>query len=133
MNIKDLFNTKKKIESDSPQERERRMRQRLNELSRISRLFQAHPYISIKSVVGTPPEKYFIAYRVDGLMQIGTSIEARNEHTLELSLSQRYPSEPPTARMITSLFHPNVSGDKIDLTGIWAHETNLADCIVQFA
>jgi ubiquitin-protein ligase len=64
-------------------------------------------------------------------MQNGTSIEARNEHVMEITIPRSYPGEPPTARMITSLFHPNVSKDRIDLTGIWTCETTLSDCIVR--
>ncbi len=131
MNIKDLFNSKKNTPSESPQDREMRMQQRQYDYSRVMKLFQTHSYISIKEVVGTPPDKYYITYHVDGLTQTGKSIEAKGEHTVEIALPERYPSEPPKARMVTTLFHPNVSVDRIDLKGIWTRETPLADCIVR--
>jgi hypothetical protein len=130
MNIKDMFNAKKKPPSDSLQDRELRMQRRQYDFSRISKLFQTHSYITIKEAIGTPPGKYHIIYHVDGLIQTGKSIEAKNEHTLELTLPERYPNESPQARMVTGLFHPNVSAEMIDLKGIWNLQTALADLIV---
>jgi ubiquitin-protein ligase len=131
MNIKGMFNPKKNGPSESPQDRELRMQQRQYDYSRILKLFQTHSYISIKEVVGTPPEKYYITYHVDGLTQTGKSIEAQSEHTAEIILPEKYPNEPPKARMMTALYHPNVSIDNIDLKKIWTRETALADCIVR--
>jgi ubiquitin-protein ligase len=131
MNIKGLFNAKKKADSHSPQDKETRIQRLLYDYSRVFKLFQSHPYITIKETFGTPPEKYVIIYRIDGLMQTGKSIEAQNEHTVEIAFPDRYPNEPPKARMATSLFHPNVSQTMIDLKEIWTQETDFADCLVR--
>jgi hypothetical protein len=131
MNFKELFNAKKNDAADTPQQRETRMQHRQYEFSRISKIFPTHSYINVKEAAGTPPDKYLVVYHVDGLTQNGKSIEAKSEHTLELTLPDKYPAEPPKARMVTALFHPNVSAEMIDLKGIWTPETSLADCLVR--
>jgi ubiquitin-protein ligase len=103
----------------------------LSDYKRITELFKAHEHISIKEVFGAPPERYHILYRIDGLEKTGNAIEVKNIHVVEIALPSMYPWAAPVCRMVTSIFHPNISDDGIDIKEYWTPSTTLADLIVR--
>jgi ubiquitin-protein ligase len=124
-----FFNKKKQKSGGSidPVVRSERL---LREYDLIFKCFRSHPQISVKEVFGTPPEKYHIVLRVDGLAQTGMSIEAKNEHVVEILLPADYPNGKPICTAVTPIYHPNISSDTIDITKLFTPDLPLADLIV---
>jgi ubiquitin-protein ligase len=125
-----MFNFKKKAPSPVRKKPDR-AEQLQSDYKRVSRLFQSHPYISIKETFGSPPDKYHILYRIDGLQKVKNTIETKNEHVVEIVLPQKYPEAEPVCTRVTPIFHPNIAPEIIDIKGLWAGDATLADLIVQ--
>ncbi len=104
--------------------------QLLSDYKRITVVFKSHPHISIKEIVGAPPEKYQLLYKIEGLEKNKNAIEVKDEHVVEISLPPKYPVEPPVCKRVTALFHPNISDDGIDIKQYWKPDMPLADLIV---
>ncbi len=103
----------------------------LSDYKRITELFKAHKHISIKEVFGAPPERYHFLYQIDGLVKAGNAIEVKNEHVVEIELPAGYPASAPVCRRITSIFHPNISDEGIDIQKYWTPPGSLADLVVR--
>jgi ubiquitin-protein ligase len=125
-----FFNKKKQNRLSARPDPKVRAERLLQEYDRIFTGFRNHPHISVKEVFGTPPEKYHILFRVDGLAQTGMSIEAKNEHVVEITLTPDYPSVQPVCKPITSIYHPNITAETIDLRLIFTAQATLAELIV---
>jgi predicted RNA-binding Zn-ribbon protein involved in translation (DUF1610 family) len=97
---------------------------------RIMDIFKTHLYITIHKFFGTPPDKYHILYHLDGLQQTGKTIEAKNEHLIEISFPAKYPVEAPICKRVSPVFHPNISTDRISVDDFWTDKTKLEDLIV---
>jgi ubiquitin-protein ligase len=125
-----MFDTKKKPPLGAQKEADRPSRLQ-SDFKRLSTLFASHPCISIKETSGSPPDKYHVLYRIDGLQKIRNSIEVKNEHIVEITLPQKYPTAAPVCTQVSPIFHPNISSEKIDTTGLWDGGSTLADLIVK--
>lgn len=108
-----------------------RLKRLYNEYKEVSEVFADHPYIVIKSAAGDPPERYQVEYRIKGLEQKGNSIVERTNHLVEIGLTLEYPGMEPICRMLTPIFHPNISPTVICITDHWASSESLADIIVR--
>ena len=88
---------------------------RLNaDYEKVQAVFQAHPFIRLMQVEGTPPEKYTFAFQVQSLVPTtDDQFVAGAEHRAEVFLPMDYPRRPPFCRMITPVFHPNIDPQKI--------------------
>jgi|WetSurMetagenome_2_1015567.scaffolds.fasta_scaffold00008_115 ubiquitin-protein ligase len=107
-----------------------RTSQLLSDYKRITEVFKVHPCISIKEVFGAPPEKYHLLYKVDGLEKNKNAMEVKKEHVVEIALPPDYPSAPPVCKRVTTIFHPNISEEGIDIKKYWRPDLTLADLIV---
>jgi ubiquitin-protein ligase len=125
-----MFNFRKKTPSHV-QNKMDRAGQLQFDYRRVSGLFKSHPYISIKETFGSPPEKYHILYRIDGLQKVKNTIETKNEHVVEIVLPQKYPAAAPVCTRVSPIFHPNIAPEIIDIKGIWTGDATLADLIVE--
>ena len=110
---------------------ERRLQRLLSEHDLLKKFIATHLFIHIKEAFGFPPEKYHLVYRVDGLLQAGKSVESKSEHIVEILLPGDYPAAPPVCSMLSRIFHPNISGDRIDIKEQWTPETTLVDLVVK--
>ena len=124
-----MFNFKKKTTSPV-QKKPDRAEQLRSDYQRCSRLFKSHPYISIKETFGSPPDKYRIQYRIDGLQKVKNTIETKNEHEVEIVLPENYPAAEPVCTRISPIFHPNIAPEIIDIKGVWTGNATLPDLIV---
>jgi hypothetical protein len=109
---------------------ERRLQRLLSDSDLLQECIAAHPFIHIKESFGFPPEKYHLVFRIDGLLQAGKSVEPKSEHIVEILLPDDYPDAPPVCTMLSRIFHPNISGDRIDIKEQWTPETALADLVI---
>lgn len=116
---------------ESQKDDERRLQRLLSEHDLLKKFIATHLFIHIKEAFGFPPEKYHLVYRVDGLLQAGKSVESKSEHIVEILLPDDYPAAPPVCSMLSRIFHPNISGDRIDIKEQWTPETTLVDLVVK--
>ncbi len=111
-----------------------RVRRLLADAELMKRTFDRHPAIRIESTVGDPPETYRIAFKVKGLDRDakGRVIE-RTDHVAEVQLGADYPRLPPVCRMITPVFHPNISDAYICIGDHWTAGERLIDLVTRIA
>ncbi len=109
----------------------RRLVRLANDYKEISLVFANHPNIIIKNTFGDPPEKYHIEYRIKGVEQKGNSIVVKDSHLVEIVLTLDYPQMEPVCRMLTPVFHPNISPHVICIADHWAAGESLTDVIVR--
>jgi ubiquitin-protein ligase len=121
-----MFNFKKK----APVNKISRTEQLQSDFKRVTGLFKSHPNISIKETFGSPPDKYHVLYRIDGLQKVKNTIEMKNEHMVEIVLPQKYPEAAPVCTRVSPVFHPNIAPEIIDIKGIWGGGAALADLFV---
>lgn len=126
-----LFNKEKKNSPVNQQDPIPRAERLLKEYDHIFKCFRNHPYISVKEVFGTPPEKYHFLYRVDGLVHTGKSLESKNDHLVEIALPAGYPAKDPICKALTPIYHPNISSESIDIKQLLTPGTFLADLVVK--
>ncbi|HUI93626.1 MAG TPA: ubiquitin-conjugating enzyme E2 [Chitinivibrionales bacterium] len=115
----------------NPKSAELRLQRLLAEHELLKKFIATHLYIHIKEEFGFPPEKYHLVFRVDGLLQAGKSIEPKSEHIVEILLPDDYPETPPVCSMLSPIFHPNISDERIDIKEEWNPETTVADLVVK--
>lgn len=127
----EIMNKVNKSPGESHADNERRLQRLISEHDLLKKFIATHLFIHIKEAFGFPPEKYHLVFRVDGLLQAGKSIESKSEHIVEILLPDDFPDAPPVCTMLSRIFHPNISGDRIDIKEEWKPETTLVDCVVK--
>lgn len=111
-----------------------RIRRLQNDYEQVKKLFANHPYVSLVSAEGTPPEKYTFEIKVAGLVPVGEEGFTRAEaHKAEVILSLDYPRRPPFCRMVTPVFHPNIDPQKICIGDHWNAGQSLAQLLIRIA
>ena len=94
--------------------------------------FSTFPFIHLVEAIGDPPEKYIVDYLVRGIERLdGDSIIYRNSHRVEIVLPGTYPRTPPTCRMLTPIFHPNIEPAVICIGDHWTAGERLCDLVVR--
>jgi ubiquitin-protein ligase len=104
-----------------------------NDFKEIESAFAGHPGIIICNAYGNPPERYIIEYNIKGLDRTDDGIVAKELHRCEIILTSGYPRVQPVCRMLTPVFHPNISPGKICIADHWAAGESLVGIIVRIA
>jgi len=108
-----------------------RLKRLANDARELKRFLKGHPRISLLNAAGDPPEKYQIEYRIKGLEKKGDEIVTRDKHAAEIFLPLDYPAIEPKCRMLTPVFHPNISPQVICHTDNWAAGESLVDVVLR--
>ena len=100
------------------------------------RMMQEHftdfPLIHLEQAQGNPPERYVVSYHVRGIECLkGDQVVYRNYHEVEIKLPGTYPRTPPTCRMLTPIFHPNIEPAIICIGDHWTAAERLCDLVVR--
>lgn len=100
------------------------------------RMMQEHftdfPLIHLEQANGNPPERYVISYRIRGIECLrGEKVVYRDYHEVEIKLPGTYPRTPPTCRMLTPIFHPNIEPAIICIGDHWTAAERLCDLVVR--
>jgi len=87
---------------------------RLSRLTRdyekLQELAARSPFISIRAMEGTPPEKYVLHLTCKGITQLQNGEPIYSEsHQLGIYLHQDYPRKGPRFEMLTPIYHPNIA------------------------
>lgn len=110
-----------------------RLRRLFADFQRLTKIFEGHPYIAVKSVVGNPPEEYIIEYQVAGLREVNGKIEEGRGHKARIKLPAGYPREAPLCQMLTPVFHPNIAPHAICIAdaGQWSASEPLHELVIR--
>ena len=109
-----------------------RQRRLFSDHKMMIKCFSSFPYINLEQAIGNPPEKYIVNYFVRGIERLeGDRIIYRNNHRVEIVLPGTYPRTPPTCRMLTPIFHPNIEPAVICIGDHWTAGERLCDLVVR--
>lgn len=106
--------------------------EQLREIHRqLREYFLYHPAISIKAILGDPPEQYEITYKIDGFSKPGKG-EARltTDHRIELTIPFGFPHFPPSCKPKSDIFHPDFDPAAICLGDFWQQHSQIQELIV---
>lgn len=94
--------------------------------------FSTFPLIHLERTKGNPPEEYVVAYHIRGIERLrGEEVVYRDYHEVEIKLPGTYPRTPPTCRMLTPVFHPNIEPAIICIGDHWTASERLCDLVVR--
>ena len=109
-----------------------RQRRLLADQKMMYEKFSTFPYIKVVDAIGNLPEKYIVEYYVRGIERLeGNNLIYRNCHRVEIVLPSTYPRTPPTCRMLTPIFHPNIEPAVICIGDHWTAAERLCDLVVR--
>jgi len=98
----------------------------------MKRRFAKSPLIRIESTDGVPPEKYVITYNVRGLYaEPDGTLKERAQHRMEVNLSLGYPRRQPQCKMLTPIFHPNITESSVCSGDFYAASEGLDDLVIR--
>jgi ubiquitin-protein ligase len=97
-----------------------RLRRLQADFEKVRDYVNRHPRLQLIQTEGTPPERYQLEYRLNGLRQKGDELETARSHMVELALPLNYPRMPPQCRMLTPVFHPNIAPHAICIGDHWS-------------
>ncbi|MCC6579233.1 MAG: hypothetical protein IT440_02240 [Phycisphaeraceae bacterium] len=109
-----------------------RARRLLSDARLIRKMFRGSEFIRVRPRHGEPPEVYEVEYRVSSI-QVGKGgkLVPCHRHLVEIQLTQDYPRMAPICRMLTPIFHPNISEASVCIGDHWVAGEHLADLIVR--
>ena len=114
-----------------------RLRRLMSDYEKICSELTGHRYIKLEQVVGNPPERYKLVYKLKSLRwdnTVNRPVELER-HEVEIYLPQDYPRNKPQCTINTPIFHPNFSANHtpnmICISDHWAASNRLVDVIVQ--
>lgn len=117
----------------SPQQKlSPRQRRLASDFRMMKEHFTTFPLIHLEQAFGNPPERYVVSYHVRGIECLrGGQVVYRNYHEVEIKLPGTYPRTPPTCRMLTPIFHPNIEPAIICIGDHWTAAERLCDLVVR--
>jgi len=109
-----------------------RLRRLTSDFRMMQERFTDFPLIHLERTQGNPPELYVVSYRIRGIERLrGDTAVYRDHHEVEIRLPGTYPRTPPTCRMLTPIFHPNIEPAIICIGDHWTASERLCDLVVR--
>ncbi|MDR0609958.1 MAG: hypothetical protein LBG58_07610 [Planctomycetaceae bacterium] len=109
-----------------------RLKRLYSDAKSVAEVLSKSPYIHVLEMRGTPPDYYQIEYNIRGIESVrGRNINYRNNHKIELQLTSEYPQQQPKCTMLTPIFHPNISPNRICIGDHWTAGEKLVDLILR--
>lgn len=117
----------------SPQQKlSPRQRRLTSDFRMMKEHFTTFPLIHLEHALGNPPERYVVSYHVRGIECLrDNEVVYRDYHEVEIKLPGTYPRTPPTCRMLTPIFHPNIEPAIICIGDHWTAAERLCDLVVR--
>jgi ubiquitin-protein ligase len=120
------------IPSSPSQKQSPRQRRLASDSRMMQECFTTFPLIHLERAQGNPPELYVVSYRIRGIERLqGDRVVFRDYHEVEIKLPGTYPRTPPTCRMLTPIFHPNIEPAIICIGDHWTASERLCDLVVR--
>ncbi len=102
------------------------------DFEKVEEVLLHHPAIAIRTVTGSPPDRYQIVYSLRSLVEgVDGKISERTEHVAEFYLTLGFPRQAPQCRMLTPVFHPNIAPHAVCIGDHWAAGESLLQLIVR--
>ncbi len=109
-----------------------RLRRLQMEAKKMDEGFSSSPYIHIEAAEGNPPERYVVSYVIRGVEKVKKSkVTYRDLHKVEIKLTSTYPRTAPVCKMLTPIFHPNISPSVICIGDHWTAAETLCSLVVR--
>ena len=109
-----------------------RIRRLISDAESVRQAFVAHPIIRLVKTDGDPPESYTFDFDVKSLERNSKGkVVPRTTHRAVVQLCADYPRLPPTCRMLTPVFHPNIDAAHICIGDHWTAGERLIDLVVR--
>lgn len=109
-----------------------RQRRLVSDEKETQEFFRDFPMIRIVSSKGTPADTYVVEYHIRGIERLEKNQPVyRDTHQVEIQLGSGYPRTPPTCRMLTPIFHPNIEPAVICIGDHWSAQERLCHLIVR--
>ncbi len=87
--------------------------------------------IKVVDTIGAPPERYIISFTYRSYSQSADKkIILTNNNRIQITLPFGFPQIPPVIQPLTSVFHPNVDDENIDIGSYWNEKHSLANLIL---
>lgn len=104
----------------------------LTEISRqLKEQFSSHSVIAVTPIQGNPPDRYEIAYNINGLSKTGKGdIVELAAHSIELTIPFGFPHFPPSCKPKSDTYHPDFDPAAICLGDFWSQDSQLAELII---
>lgn len=110
-----------------------RQRRLANEYAELEHYSRQHPRVRLTQVVGDPPERYEVELRVASIqLEQGEVVPAR-DHRVEIQVSRNFPRSPPTFRLLTAAFHPNIQGETVQFEEHWNDSMSLTQLVIRLS
>jgi ubiquitin-protein ligase len=98
---------------------------------KIKELVLRSPFVRVLRTSGDPPSEYTFRLTCKGITQLSGGRPVFSEHhDLKITLSGNYPRSQPELTMLTPIFHPNFSGQKICIGHSYSPSMGLDDLVV---
>jgi len=98
----------------------------------MKRRFAKSALIRIESTDGVPPEEYVVTYNVRGLYaEPDGTLKERAQHRMEVNLTLGYPRRQPQCKMLTPIFHPNITESSVCAGDFYAASEGLDDLVIR--
>ena len=109
-----------------------RIRRLQSDYEKMTRRFGRSSLIRIESTDGVPPEKYVVTYSIKGLYaEPDGTLKERSLHRMEVNLTLGYPRRQPQCKMLTPIFHPNITESSVCAGDFYAASEGLDDLIIR--
>jgi len=109
-----------------------RIRRLESDYDRMMRRFAGFPLIRIEPADGLPPEKYIVKYNIKGLYaEPDGTLKERTQHRLEINLTLGYPRRQPQCKLLTPIFHPNITEASVCSGDFYAASEGLDDLVIR--
>ena len=108
-----------------------RLRRLQADHAKLMEYIRQQPRVQIIQADGDPPELYQLRYQVIGLRQKEEGMRTVKEHLVEIALPLSYPRLPPQCRMLTPVFHPNISPHAICIGDHWSSGESLTSIVAR--
>ncbi len=106
--------------------REDRLTAEYNKIAKI-----ASPTIHIVDTVGNPPERYELLFTFRSYSRTADKkITLTSKNSIQITLPFGFPQVPPQVKPLTTIFHPNVSEEKIAIEHFWSEKRSLAGLVL---
>jgi len=101
------------------------------DFEKVQSTLEVYPGIRVIQVEGQPPDSYDIEYRLKGYVQDSDGrIQQASQHRIRVNLPFGYPHFPPTVKLLSPIFHPDIDPDAIRITVYWQQNPSLPDLIL---
>lgn len=108
-----------------------RLRRLTADFQSLSDYVRRHPRLRVIQTDGDPAERYQLEFRVKSVQKKDDEVMPVKKHIVEIALPRNYPRTPPTCRMLSPVFHPNIAPHAICVGDHWSAGESLESIVIR--